>query len=55
MSFPGNIFVQLLCGYRNLDDVEYAYADCGHDTDQTRALLDALFPRALSHISSRTA
>ncbi len=55
VSFPGNVFVQLLCGYRNLDDLEYAYADCGHDTDQTHGLLDALFPRAVSHISSRTA
>ncbi len=54
-AFPGHVFVQLVCGYRSLEELEYAYADCGHDTDQTRALLDTLFPKAVSHISSRTA
>lgn len=54
-AFPGHVFTQLVCGYRSLGDLEHAYPDCGHDSDQTRALLDALFPVAVSHISSRTA
>ena len=47
-SFPGLSFYQLLLGYRSLDDIEYALADCRVRGDGPRALLNALFPRQQS-------
>ncbi len=43
--FPGLIFLQLLFGYRSVEDLEYAFADCGARSDETRALLNVLFPK----------
>ena len=48
--FPDLTFLQLLFGYRSLEDLEYAFADCGTRDDEIRALLEALFPRQASHI-----
>ncbi len=44
-GFPGLTFLQLLFGYRSLEDLMYAFPDCWTDSDETKSLLNALFPR----------
>ena len=44
-SFPGLTFLQLLFGYRTLEELEYAFADCWTKDDAARALLETLFPK----------
>ncbi len=43
-AFPNQIFLQLLFGYRTLEELRYAYADCWANP-QGRSLLEALFPK----------
>lgn len=49
-AFPGLTFLQLLFGYRSLADLKYAFADFRVDDDEANVLLDALFPKQLSHV-----
>ena len=49
-GFPDLTFLQLLFGYRSLDELRHAFADCWASTDDARALLEALFPRQGSHV-----
>jgi len=48
--FPDLTFLQLLFGYRSLEELERTYADCGLSSDAAWALLEALFPRAPSDL-----
>jgi hypothetical protein len=48
-AFPEFTFLQLLFGYRNREELEYAFPDCWVSPD-FRPLIDALFPRKISHI-----
>jgi hypothetical protein len=50
VCFPDLTFLQLLFGYRNLAELEHAFADCSVDDDTARALLTAMFPKQASHI-----
>jgi len=49
-KFSDRTFLQLLFGYRALEELEYAFADCGAGTDEARALLKALFPKQASNL-----
>jgi hypothetical protein len=49
-AFPNLTFLQLLFGYRGLDELRHAYADCWTNGDETRALLMALFPKQASNV-----
>lgn len=49
-AFPGLTFLQLLFGYRSLQELKTAFADCWTDNDEARALLEALFPRQPSDV-----
>ena len=49
-AFPGLTFLQLLFGYRSFEELDYAFADCGCDSDEVRALLNILFPKELSNV-----
>ncbi|HUF93161.1 MAG TPA: GNAT family N-acetyltransferase [Candidatus Limnocylindria bacterium] len=49
--FPPLTFLQLLFGYRSLDDLERAFADCVVRTVEARSLLNALFPRQPSCVN----
>lgn len=49
-AFPGLTFLQLLFGYRSLDEIRYAFPDCSVDDDRTGPLLHALFPRQPSNV-----
>ncbi len=48
--FPDRTFLQPVFGYRALEELEYAFADCGTGTDEARALLKALFPKQASKV-----
>jgi hypothetical protein len=47
---PGLTWLQLILGYRNLDQLQAAFPDCLVRTGEARALVNALFPRAPSDI-----
>jgi hypothetical protein len=49
-AFPQLTFLQLLFGYRTLEELNYAFADCFWDHDTAFALLTALFPKQTSSI-----
>jgi hypothetical protein len=46
--FPELTFLQLLLGYRSLDELRYAFADCGAYGDEVNAVLNTLFPKQAS-------
>lgn len=46
--FPGNVFLQLLFGFRNLKELRRAYPDCYVQNDECYVLLSSLFPRKAS-------
>jgi len=48
-GFPGHTFLQLLFGYRDLDELEYAFVDAWAG-DEARVLLPILFPKQPSFI-----
>jgi len=47
---PGLTWLQLILGYRSLDQLQEAFPDCLVRTGEARALLNALFPRSPSDI-----
>jgi hypothetical protein len=49
-TFPELTFLQLLCGYRSFEELEQSYADCAYNNDETRVLLNTLFPRTVSSL-----
>jgi hypothetical protein len=49
-AFPQLTFLQLLFGYRTLEELNYAFADCWWDNDTVFALLSILFPKQVSYI-----
>ena len=49
-GFPDLTFLQLLLGYRSMEDLDYAFADCWASRNLARPLFDALFPRCHSNI-----
>lgn len=49
-AFPGLTFLQLLFGYRSLEELEFAFPDCWWDGDEAGGLLRALFPRQVSNL-----
>jgi hypothetical protein len=49
-SFPDLTFLQLLFGYRSLEELQYAFADCIVNGDQAIALLNSLFPKQASSV-----
>jgi GNAT superfamily N-acetyltransferase len=53
-SFPGLTFLQLLFGYRDLEELEYAFVDCQVFGNRNRALLKALFPKQVSNVRAYT-
>lgn len=46
--YPGLTFLQVLFGFRSVDEVEYAFPDCILTSDQTRQILDVMFPKKAS-------
>lgn len=50
VAFPDLTFLQLVFGHRTLEELRYAFADCWVDTDEARALLQAMFPKQGSDV-----
>lgn len=48
-GFPPLVFLQLLFGYRSLDELRYAFPDCWAD-EEPELLLQALFPKQPSWV-----
>jgi hypothetical protein len=49
-AFPGLTFLQLLFGYRSLEELKHAFADCWTSSDGPRLLLEILFPKQPSDV-----
>ncbi len=49
-AFPQLSFLQLLFGYRSLEELDHAFADCYWQHDTAYGLLMALFPKRVSNI-----
>jgi len=49
-AFPGLTFLQLLFGYRSLEELREAFPDCDVRSDEAWALLTSLFPKQASDI-----
>ncbi|HEY0069530.1 MAG TPA: GNAT family N-acetyltransferase [Chloroflexia bacterium] len=49
-AFPDLTFLQLLFGYRSLEELQHAFPDCLTNTENARALLPILFPRKVSNV-----
>jgi len=49
-AFPGLTFLQLLFGYRTLDELQAAFTDCWVEDDEARAVVEALFPKQASAV-----
>jgi hypothetical protein len=54
-AFPGLTFLQLLFGFRSLEEIRYAFPDCWADNEWAgggpiSVLLDAIFPRQPSDV-----
>jgi len=45
ITFPYQTFLQVLFGHRSLDELKKSYADCDWEKDETRVLVNTLFPR----------
>lgn len=50
VRFPGLTFLQILFGYRTLDELRHAFPDYGASGDDARVILGALFPKRPSHV-----
>lgn len=49
-AFPELTFLQLLFGHRSLEELNYAFPDCGWNHDLAFGLLNAIFPKQCSDI-----
>jgi len=49
-AFPDLTFLQLLFGYRSLEELRYSFADCWTSSDEASLLLETLFPKQSSDV-----
>ena len=49
-AFPDLTFLQLLFGYRSLNELCFAFKDCYWSNNTVRVMLNALFPKRLSDV-----
>ncbi len=49
-SCPARVFLQLLFGYRSLDELRYAFPDVRVENSNAEVLLNALFPKKFSWV-----
>jgi hypothetical protein len=47
-GFPLFSFLQILFGYRSLDELRYAFPDCWWSDESTRIIVNVLFPKKSS-------
>jgi len=51
LGFPDLAFLQLLFGYRSLDELRYSFADCDADSEEAHVVTAALFPKKPSLVT----
>jgi hypothetical protein len=49
-NFPGLTFTQLLFGHRSMDELNHAFTDCYAKNEESKHLLNTLFPKKPSEI-----
>jgi hypothetical protein len=49
-AFPDLSFLQLVFGYRSIDELKQSHADCWYEDDERRVLLSTLFPKKASSV-----
>lgn len=49
-AFPGLVFLQLLFGYRSMDELDDAFTDCYAKNEEGKLLINALFPKKPSDV-----
>ncbi len=49
-SFPDLTFLQLLFGFRNMDELESAFIDCSTKNIESKNLFNTLFPKKVSRV-----
>ncbi|GAC1645790.1 MAG: hypothetical protein NVS4B12_12150 [Ktedonobacteraceae bacterium] len=49
-SCPALVFLQLLFGHRNLDELRYAFPDVRIEKSEAEVLINALFPKKFSWV-----
>lgn len=50
-AFPDLAFLQLLFGYRTIDELDHSFADCYPNSNEARVLLRVLFPKRPSLVT----
>jgi len=50
-GFPTLTFLKILFGYRSFEELKYAYPDCWWSGDNTRLLVNILFPKKNSSLN----
>lgn len=50
IAFPGLTFLQMLFGYRSLDELSQSFPDCWWESEEIRLLINILFPKKLSDV-----
>ena len=50
--FPPLVFLHLLFGHRNMDELDYAFTDCSSKNTESKNLLNVLFPKKPSNVWS---
>lgn len=50
VAFPERTFLQVVFGYRSLDELRQSFPDCWYDKEEIRALINILFPKKLSDV-----
>jgi hypothetical protein len=49
-GFPALTFLQVLFGYRSFEELKHAFPDCWWDGDETRLIVNTLFPKKNSNV-----
>jgi hypothetical protein len=49
-AFPDLTFIQMLFGYRSFEELQLSFADCWDKNEESRVLLNALFPKQPSFV-----
>jgi len=49
-AFPGLTFIQMLFGWRSMEEISYLFPDCDWRNQEVKTLIDLLFPKKTSNL-----
>ncbi len=49
-AFPGLTFIQMLFGWRSMEEISYLFPDCDWRNQEIKTLIDLLFPKKTSNL-----